>query len=140
MTRTLLLGRRRGFTLLEVLMVIVIIGLLAGIVAPRIIGHLSESKTTAARAQISAFEKALDLFRIEVGNYPTTEQGLTALVVRPDGVAKWNGPYLRKEIPLDPWGRPYQYKFPGDRREFDLLSLGHDGQPGGTGETADVTN
>lgn len=140
MTRPSEFAHRRGFTLLEVLVVIVIIGLLAGIVAPRIIGHLSESKSTAARAQISAFEKTLDLFRIEVGGYPTTEQGLAALVTRPDGVAKWNGPYLRKEIPLDPWGRPYQYKFPGEQREFDLLSLGHDGQPGGTGEAADITN
>jgi general secretion pathway protein G len=140
MTRPTQSNRCRGFTLLEVLVVIVIIGLLAGIVAPRIIGHLSESKSTAARAQISAFEKALDSFRLEVGSYPTTEQGLAALVTRPDGVAKWNGPYLRKEIPLDPWGRPYQYKFPGERRDFDLLSLGHDGQPGGAGEAADITN
>jgi general secretion pathway protein G len=140
MTRPPLLIRHRGFTLLEVLVVIVIIGLLAGIVAPRIIGHLSESKGTAARAQISAFEKALDSFRLEVGSYPTTEQGLAALVTRPDGIAKWNGPYLRKEIPLDPWGHPYQYKYPGERRDFDLLSLGHDGQPGGTGEAADITN
>ncbi len=130
----------RGFTLLEILIVMVIIGLLAGLVAPRYFSQLGQSEIKATRAQISAFEKALDTYRLEVGQYPTTEQGLAALVVRPENIAKWTGPYLQKEIPLDPWGKPYQYKSPGERREVDILSLGKDGQPGGAGDAADITN
>jgi general secretion pathway protein G len=121
----------RGFTLLEVLVVLV---------APRYFGQLGQSEIKAARAQISAFEKALDTYRLEVGHYPTTEQGLAALVVRPENVAKWTGPYLQKEVPLDPWGKPYLYKSPGERREVDIVSFGKDGQPGGTGDGADITN
>ncbi len=129
-----------GFTLLEVLVVMVIIGLLAGYVAPRYFGQLGKSEVKAAQAQISAFEKALDTYRLEVGHYPTTEQGLGALVSRPENVPKWSGPYLQKDVPLDPWGKPYQYKAPGERREYDILSFGKDGQPGGAGEAADITN
>lgn len=129
-----------GFTLLEVLVVMVIIGLLAGYVAPRYFGQLGKSEVKAAQAQISAFEKALDTYRLEIGHYPTTEQGLAALVARPENVPKWGGPYLQKDVPLDPWGKPYQYKAPGERREYDILSFGKDGQPGGTGDAADITN
>lgn len=130
----------RGFTLLELLVVVVIIGLLAGIVAPRYFGQVGKSEVNVARAQIDALEKALDQYRLDVGRYPNTELGLKALVERPASEPKWSGPYLRKDVPPDPWGRPYVYKVPGEKGEFDLLSYGKDGQPGGTGENADLTN
>jgi general secretion pathway protein G len=129
-----------GFTLLELLVVMVIIGLLAGYVAPRYFSQVSKSEVKVTQAQINAFEKALDTYRLDVGRYPSTEEGLAALVAKPQNVAKWNGPYLQKAIPLDPWGKPYQYKSPGEHREFDLWSLGKDGQPGGSGDAADVTS
>ncbi len=129
-----------GFTLLELLVVIVIIGLLAGYVAPRYFAQEGKSKIQIARAQIDSFEKALDQYRIDTGHYPTSEQGLAALNTRPNNEAKWNGPYLRKTVPADPWDRPYLYKQPGEHSELDLMSLGKDGQPGGTGEDADITN
>jgi general secretion pathway protein G len=129
-----------GFTLLELLVVMVIIGLLAGYVAPRYFSQVGKSEIKAAQAQIVSFEKALDTYRLDIGRYPTTEQGLNALMQRPQNEAKWNGPYLQKAIPLDPWGKPYQYKSPGERGEFDLWSFGKDGQPGGSGENADVTS
>jgi len=131
---------RYGFTLLELLVVIVIIGLLAGYVAPRYFAQEGKSKIQVARAQIDSFEKALDQYRLDTGHYPTTEQGLAALVTRPNNEPKWAGPYLRKAVPNDPWDRPYLYKSPGEHGELDLISLGKDGQPGGTGEDADVTN
>ena len=130
----------RGFTLLELLVVVVIIGLLAGIVAPRYFGQVGKSEVNVARAQIDALEKALDQYRLDVGRYPSTELGLKALVERPASEPKWSGPYLRKDVPPDPWGKPYVYKLPGEKGEFDLLSYGKDGQPGGTGENADLTN
>ena len=130
----------RGFTLLELLVVVVIIGLLAGIVAPRYFGQVGKSEVNVARAQLDALEKALDQYRLDVGRYPSTELGLKALVERPASEPKWSGPYLRKDVPPDPWGRPYVYKVPGEKGEFDLLSYGKDGQPGGTGENADLTN
>ena len=130
----------RGFTLLELLVVLVIIGLLAGYVAPRYFSQVGKSEVKAAQAQINALEKALDHYRLDVGRYPSTEQGLKALVEPPQGEAKWRGPYLQKAIPLDPWGRAYQYKSPGEHGEFDLWSFGKDGQPGGTGDGADVTS
>jgi general secretion pathway protein G len=133
-------SRFRGFTLLELLVVVAIIGLLAGIVAPRYFSQLGKSEASAARAQIDAFEKALDQYRLEVGRYPTTEQGLNALVARPGDEPRWNGPYLRRGIPLDPWGNPYVYAQPGKRGDFDLLSYGKDGRPGGSGEDADIGN
>jgi len=133
-------GRETGFTLLELLVVMVIIGLLAGYVGPRYFAQVGKSEVKVTRAQIDAFDKALDQYRLDTGRYPTTEQGLEALVSRPSNEAKWAGPYLRKAIPLDPWGNPYQYRSPGEKRDYDLLSLGNDGQPGGSGEAADIGN
>ena len=129
-----------GFTLLELLVVIVIIGLLAGLVAPRYFDQVSKSNTKIAKAQIDALEKALDQFRLDVGSYPTTDVGLAALNARPQNTEKWAGPYLKKVVPPDPWGNPYVYKSPGEHGEYDLQSYGSDGQPGGTGEAADVTS
>ena len=130
----------RGFTLLELLVVIVIIGLLAGFVAPRYFSQVGKSEVQVARAQIDAFEKALDQYRLDTRRYPTSEQGLRALIERPANEPRWGGPYLRKEVPLDPWGRPYVYRVPGSKGDYDLVSYGKDGQAGGTGETADITN
>lgn len=130
----------RGFTLLELLVVIVIIGLLAGFVAPRYFSQVGKSEVQVARAQIDAFEKALDQYRLDTRRYPSAEQGLNALLERPANEPQWNGPYLRKAVPLDPWGHPYIYKVPGTKGDFDLVSYGKDGQPGGSGEAADVTN
>jgi len=134
------IDRSGGFTLLELLVVVAIIGLLAGYVAPRYFGQVGRSEVNAAKAQIDALEKALDQYRLDTGTYPSNELGLNALVTRPPNEAKWNGPYLRKGVPLDPWGKPYLYKMPGEKGEYDLISYGKDGQPGGTGESADLTN
>lgn len=130
----------RGFTLLELLVVMVIIGLLAAYVGPRYFAQIGKSEVKTARAQITALEKALEQYRIDVGSYPTTEQGLAALVTRPANVARWDGPYLSKGVPADPWGRSYVYKSPGDHGEIDISSLGSDGRPGGEGIDADITN
>ncbi len=130
-----------GFTLLELLVVMVIIGLLAGFVAPRYFAQVGKSQVKVARAQLDALDKALDQVRLDVGRYPTTEEGLQALVAQPSGEDRWAGPYLKKGVPPDPWGRPYVYANPGTHGgDFDLLSYGKDGRPGGTGEDADVTN
>lgn len=132
---------RTGFTLLELLVVIVIIGLLAAYVGPKYFSQLGKSEVTVARAQIDAFEKSLDTFRLDVGRYPTTEEGLNALMTAPpSAAAKWNGPYLKKVVPADPWGHAYQYRSPGAKGDYDIVSLGKDGQPGGTGEAADIGN
>lgn len=130
----------RGFTLLELLVVVVIIGLLAGFVAPRYFGQVGKSEVNVAKAQIDALEKALDQYRLDTGRYPTSEVGLKALVEKPANEPKWAGPYLRKAVPLDPWGKPYLYRIPGEKGEFDLVSFGKDGQPGGSGEASDITN
>lgn len=130
----------KGFTLLELLVVLVILGLLVGYVAPRYFGQIGKSEAKAARAQIDALEKALDTYRLDVGHYPSTEQGLGALQAAPGSEAKWQGPYLKKAVPADPWGRQYLYKAPGEHGEYDLLSYGKDGKQGGTGEDADITN
>jgi general secretion pathway protein G len=136
-------GRRwRGFTLLELLVVMVIIGLLAAYVGPKYFAQLGKSEVTVARSQIEAFVKALDTYRLDMGRYPGTEQGLAVLLTAPaDGAGKWNGPYLSKKLPQDPWGHPYVYRSPGSNgAAFDLLSYGRDGQPGGTGDAADLGN
>jgi len=133
-------GRSRGFTLLELLVVIVIIGLLVSYVGPRLFGEVGKSKVQVTRAQMDSFEKALDQYRLDTGHYPTTEQGLNALVTPPNSEPNWHGPYLRKAVPPDPWDRPYIYRQPGEHGEYDLVSLGKDGQVGGTGEDADITN
>jgi general secretion pathway protein G len=129
-----------GFTLLELLVVMVIIGLLAGYVGPKYFTQVGKSQVKTARAQIDALEKALDQYRLDTGRYPVMEQGLAALITRPPNEPKWDGPYLKKNVPADPWGNPYVYKIPGEHGEFDLLSLGKDGQLGGTGEAADIIN
>ena len=130
-----------GFTLIELLVVVMIIGLLAGFVAPRYFGQVGKSEVNVAKAQLDALGKALDQYRLDTGHYPPTELGLAALVQRPTNEPKWSGPYLRKDVPLDPWGKPYVYKMPGEKgADFDLLSYGKDGQPGGSGENADITN
>lgn len=136
---------RRGFTLIELIVVIVVLGLLAGLVGPRIFGRVSEAKQTTAETQIEMLSTALDNYRLDNGRYPTTEQGLQALREKPatEPVPRnWRGPYTRKEIPMDPWDRPYVYRSPGEVNEtsFDLLSYGRDGEPGGEGEDADVTS
>ncbi len=129
-----------GFTLLELLVVLVILGLLAGYVAPRYFSQVGKSEVKTARAQIVALEKALDQYRIDTGRYPGGEQGLAALNVRPADEARWDGPYLKKAVPNDPWGKPYQYRNPGEHGEIDLFSFGRDGQPGGDGDGADIGN
>lgn len=134
-------ARCAGFTLLELLVVIVIIGLLAAYVGPKYFSQLGKSEVTVARAQIEAFEKSLDTYRLDVGRYPTTEEGLNALMAAPPTAAgKWNGPYLKKGVPPDPWGHPYQYRAPGTKGDYEIVSLGKDGQPGGTGDAADISS
>lgn len=132
-------GRSAGFTLLELLVVVAIIGLLSAYVGPRVLSHLGKSEATVARAQLDAFVKALDAYRLDVGRYPTTEQGLSALTTSPPGETRWRGPYLGKAVPADPWGRSYIYRSPAATREFEIVSLGKDGSPGGSGEDADLT-
>lgn len=132
--------RAAGFTLLELLVVMVIIGMLAGFVAPRYFAQVGKSQIKVARAQINALELALDQFRIDVGRYPSTEEGLEALNTAPPDIEAWAGPYLKKAVPPDPWGRPYVYEHPGRNAELDLMSLGRDGRLGGAGEDADIVN
>jgi general secretion pathway protein G len=130
--------KHSGFTLLELLVVIVIIGLLAGYVAPRYFSQVGKSEVQVAKAQIDALEKSLDQYRLDTRHYPSADQGLTALVSKPSSETTWNGPYLKKAVPNDPWGRPYVYRTPGQKGEFDLFSYGRDGKPGGTGDDADI--
>jgi general secretion pathway protein G len=128
----------KGFTLLELLVVIVIIGLLAGYVAPRYFSQVGRSEIQVARAQLESLEKALDQYRLDMRHYPSAEQGLDALFSKPANEANWNGPYLKKAVPSDPWGRPFVYRIPGQKSEFDLFSYGRDGKTGGAGEDADI--
>ena len=129
-----------GFTLIELLVVLVILGLLIGYVGPKYFAQLGKSEVKVARAQISSFSKALDQYRLDVGRYPSTEQGLAALIAKPASESKWEGPYLEKSVPKDPWDRVYQYKNPGEHGDYDLFSLGKDGAAGGTGDNVDITN
>ena len=131
---------QRGFTLLELLVVMVIIGLLVGYVGPMYFKQIGKSEIKTARAQIDSFGKALDQYRLDTGHYPTTEQGLASLVEKPSNENKWDGPYLKKNVPPDPWGNNYLYKRPGDHGEYDIISYGKDGAAGGTGEAADIGN
>jgi general secretion pathway protein G len=136
-------GNRRaayGFTLLELLVVMVIVGLLAAFVAPRYFAQVGKSQIKAAMAQIDAFDKALDQYRLDMGRFPTTEEGLAGLTTPPSSEPGWAGPYLKKAVPLDPWGHAYAYQEPGTHGDIDIVSYGKDGQPGGTGENADITN
>ncbi len=132
--------KARGFTLLELLVVMVIIGLLAGYVAPRYFSQIGKSEVKVALSQIDALEKALDQYRLDTGHYPSQEQGLAAIVAKPANEPRWDGPYLKKGLPADPWGRAFLYKIPGEKGEFDIVSLGKDGVRGGSGESADLRN
>jgi general secretion pathway protein G len=132
--------KEHGFTFFEILVVITIIGLLAALVGPRLWRKISGAKQSAAKAQIELFGSALDAFRLDTGRYPTTEEGFKALREKPSGLDTWQGPYLPKEIPNDPWGRSYVYKCPGDNGEYDIISYGADGVEGGDGENQDVVS
>jgi general secretion pathway protein G len=130
----------QGFTLVEMLVVITIIGLIMGLIGPRVLNYLSESKVKAAKIQMQSFSSALDLFELDAGRYPSTSEGLAALVRRTPGVAAWNGPYLRGgKVPDDPWNNPYIYRAPGEHGAYDIVSLGSDGQEGGSGAAADIS-
>lgn len=130
---------RFGFTLLELLVVVAIIGVLAGYVGPRYFAQIGKSEVNAARVQIDALEKALAQYRLDIGTYPGSELGLNALLQRPENESRWAGPYLKKALPPDPWGRAYQYRLEADGR-LVIFSYGKDGQPGGTGANADISN
>jgi general secretion pathway protein G len=133
--------RARGFTLIELLVVLVILGLLASLVGPRVMKYLGGAKSDSARLQIEDYSATLDMYRLEVGRYPTTDEGLQALVEAPPGVNGWNGPYLKKkQLPKDPWGKEYEYKSPGEHGDYDLYTLGADNSEGGTGESQDVVS
>jgi general secretion pathway protein G len=130
----------QGFTLVEMLVVIAIIGLIMGLIGPRVLNYLSESKVKAAKIQMQSFASALDLFNLDAGRYPSTSEGLDALVHRTPGVAAWNGPYLKGgNVPMDPWGHAYIYRAPGEHSPFDIVSLGADGAEGGSGVAADIS-
>jgi len=130
----------QGFTLVELLVVMVIIGLLAALVVPRFVRQEEKAKVKATQAQIELLGTALDTFRLDVGRYPTTQEGLNALRRQPGDAQKWDGPYLKKEVPLDPWGKAYLYESPGKHGVYDLYSYGADGVPGGEGDNRDVTS
>ncbi len=142
--RMKLRGRRRGeggFTLIEILVVITIIALIMSLVGPRVLNYLGESKVKAAKIQIQSFGSALDLFNLDTGRYPTTSEGLTALVQSPGTIPAWNGPYLKGGVvPNDPWGKPFVYRSPGEHGPYDIMSYGSDGQEGGTGTAADIVS
>ncbi len=132
--------RETGITLIELLVVMVIISLFATVVGGRLFQNVDRAMQTTAKVQISEFESVLDLFRLDVGRYPTVQEGLTALRVQPPNVPRWNGPYLRKDLPLDPWGAPYAYRYPGEHSDFDLISYGADGLEGGEDQDRDIVS
>ena len=132
---------QRGFTLIELLVVLVILGLLAGLVGPQVLRYTGSAKSDTAKLQIEELGAGLDLFHLEVGRYPTTSEGLKALVEQPTGVSTWNGPYLKKKyIPTDPWGNEYHYQSPGEQNVYDLYSYGNDNLEGGEGNDADIVS
>ena len=133
-------SREAGFTLMELLVVLAILGLLMSLVGPQVLNQLGGAKTKTAAIQIKDLEQALEMYKLDVGRFPSTEEGLSALVNKPAGSTGWNGPYLKGDIPLDPWNREYHYKYPGDRGELDIFSYGQNGSPGGEGEDQDVGN
>jgi general secretion pathway protein G len=132
--------RNAGITLIELLVVMVIIALFATIVGTRVGRNVDKARQVAAKSQISEYESALDQFKLDVGRYPSNEEGLQALRTRPANTANWDGPYLKKDLPVDPWGRPYVYRYPGTHGDFDVLSFGADGQEGGDADNADIVN
>ncbi|MGP1629179.1 MAG: type II secretion system major pseudopilin GspG [Giesbergeria sp.] len=132
--------RSSGFTLIELLVVLVILTLLAGLVGPSVLNQLGGAKVKTARIQVAEIEQSMDLFKLDVGRYPNDAEGLRALVERPATAPGWSGPYLKKGLPVDPWGAPYLYKNPGRSGGADVFSLGADGKPGGDGDNADVFN
>lgn len=138
--RSKLIRDRDGFTLIELLVVMIIIGLLAALVGPRFIRQEEKAKIKATKAQIELLGTALDTFRLDVGRYPRTEEGLEALRTKPGGLERWDGPYLKKDLPLDPWGKAYAYRSPGEHGPFDIVSYGADGAPGGEGDNRDITS
>lgn len=140
MTKRLYGRDRKGFTLIELLVVMVIVGLLAALVGPRLFPKLGKGKQAAAKAQIELLGQALDQMRLDIGRYPTTQEGLNALAANPGGIQNWDGPYLKKALPNDSWGKPYHYQCPGTHGEYDLFSYGRDGAPGGEGEDKDVNS
>jgi general secretion pathway protein G len=129
-----------GFTLIELIVVVIIIGLLAGLVVPQYMKQEERATAKTAKAQIELFGTALDTFRLDVGRYPTSQEGLAALMQKPAGADRWDGPYLKKDLPADPWGKPYVYTSPGDHGSYDIVSYGADGVPGGDGNNRDVTS
>ena len=129
-----------GFTLLELLVVMVIIGLLAAYVGPRYFSQIGKSEIKVARAQMVAFEQAIDQYKLDTGHFPSSEQGLIALEIKPENEKRWDGPYLKKKLPLDPWGNSYTYRSPGEHSDYDILSFGNDGRSGGDGEATDIGN
>jgi general secretion pathway protein G len=139
--RTLARRAERGYTLVEILVVITIIGLIVALVGPRVLNYLGESKVKTAKIQIQSFASALDLFYLDTGRYPLSSEGLSALVQRSGGLTAWNGPYLKGgSVPNDPWGKAYAYRSPGEHGPYDIISFGADGQEGGTGTAADITS
>jgi len=133
-------GHQGGFTLMELLVVLAILGLLMSLVGPQVLNQLGGAKTKTALIQIKDLEQALEMYKLDVGRFPSSDQGLDALVKNPGGASGWNGPYLKADVPMDPWKREYIYKYPGDRGELDIFTLGQNGTPGGEGEDSDVGN
>jgi len=133
-------NKQGGFTLMELLVVLAILGLLMSLVGPRVLNQLGGAKTKTAAIQIKDLEQALEMYKLDVGRYPSTSDGLKALNDKPGGATGWNGPYLKSDVPMDPWKREYNYKYPGERGELDIFTYGQNGTPGGEGEDADVGN